>query len=484
MTQARGILPRDEDRDVLYKNPRTCGYFVGVSLDPEIDRPRVEAWLETVSRLVDQVVARSAPKHGAAEGEKIAAVAVGFARRFFVADGQPRFAIDPPVGLAADALLPHQVAGPLAGVPVMDVDVLFYVASVFEARVSAFLSGLAALGPDVQALTLDRGYQRPGETEPFGYRDGLRNIVPATARAPFVFVHRHGSEPDEPEWTDGGSYMAYLRIVQHRAAFAALKDDAARDAVIGRTKDGTRVDLVGRGVRPRDELWGPPPSPPTSHVAKAGPRGIRDSVQIFRRSLPFLETTTDGQVRVGLNFCSFQATLEQFDVIVNDWMLSRQFPTQPGGTGPGMDALLDPEGGLTTIEKQGYFFVPPYAGEGLRAALLDNSSKPETPRSGRIVVRQRVVDAGDATRRFERRGFRFEVLDDQGRVVPGSEFETDSTGRGQCAAEIRSDRGYTLQQTYSPLGSPLVSRSFGLDRRRQTVRVTSTVVEPDTPYGA
>ena len=484
MARARGILPRGEDREVLYKNPGTGGYFVGVRLDPEIDRPRVEAWLETVSRLVDALVARSAPKHGAAKGEKVAAVAVGFASRFFVANGQPRFAIDPPVGLAADALLPHQVAGPLAGVPVMDVDVLFYVASVFEARANAFLSDLAALSPDVQALTLDRGYQRLDETEPFGYRDDVRNIVPASARAPFIFVHRDGAEPDEPRWADGGSYMAYLRIVQHPAAFATLADDAARDAVIGRTKDGTRVDLVGRGVRPLDEQWAPPPSPPASHVAKAGPRGIRDSVQIFRRSLPFLETTADGQVSVGLNFCSFQAALEQFDVIANDWMLSRHFPTQSTGAEPGMDALLDPGRGLTTIEKQGYFFVPPHADGGLRAALFDTSSKPATPKTGRIVVRATVDDADDATRRFERRGFRFEVLDDRGRVVPGSELETDSTGRGQSSAELASGRTYTLQGTYSPLGSPLAVQPFTLDRRRQTVRVVNTVVQPDTPFGA
>jgi hypothetical protein len=35
----------------------------------------------------------------------------------------------------------------------------------------------------------------------------------------------------------------------------------------------------------------------------------------FRRGLPFIETTSDGQLRVGLNFCSFQASLVQFDVV-------------------------------------------------------------------------------------------------------------------------------------------------------------------------
>jgi len=31
MSQAKGVLPtRKEDREVLYANPRTCGYFIGV----------------------------------------------------------------------------------------------------------------------------------------------------------------------------------------------------------------------------------------------------------------------------------------------------------------------------------------------------------------------------------------------------------------------------------------------------------------------
>lgn len=33
MAQAKGVLPtKGDDREVLYKNPRTCGYFIGVRL--------------------------------------------------------------------------------------------------------------------------------------------------------------------------------------------------------------------------------------------------------------------------------------------------------------------------------------------------------------------------------------------------------------------------------------------------------------------
>jgi deferrochelatase/peroxidase EfeB len=202
------------------------------------------------------------------------------------------------VSFAADVPLPNATP-PLSGASPIDADVLFYVASVFEARVNAFVSQLVAMAPDVQRITLDRGYQRLDDTEPFGYKDGLRNIA-GNERSRFVFVHRDGPELDEPAWAEGGSYMVFMKILQRPDAFAALPDDASRDAVMERTKDGTRLDLVGQGIDPHEEPAEPPPSlPPSSHVLKAGPRDPRDDVQIFRRGLPFLETTPDGQVRVG-----------------------------------------------------------------------------------------------------------------------------------------------------------------------------------------
>jgi deferrochelatase/peroxidase EfeB len=199
---------------VLYKNPRTSGYFIAVKLDPAIDRARMEAWLERVSELVDRLVARLPAPWWRREGEKVAAVAVGLAPRFFVLNGAERFApLEIPVWFRPDVPLPNAVP-PLSGVPLVDADVFFYVASSFEARVNEFLNELTSLRPDVASLTLDRGYQREDGTEPFGYQDGVRNIRPSRRRPRVVFVHRDGSELDEPEWADGGSYMAYLKILQ------------------------------------------------------------------------------------------------------------------------------------------------------------------------------------------------------------------------------------------------------------------------------
>jgi deferrochelatase/peroxidase EfeB len=483
MAQAKGVLPREDDRDVLYKNPRTCGYFLGIALDPAIDRARVELWLERVSGLVDRLVTRLPPRGGELKGEKVAAVAVGFAPRFFVMNSVPRFELEPPVWFAPDVPLPDAVP-PLQNVEPIDADVLFYIASTREARINAFVSDLAAMNPDVQRVTLERGYQREDETEPFGYRDGLRNVRPSTRRPRHVFVHRDGNELDEPLWADGGTYMTYLKILQRPEQFAALPDDGARDATIGRLKDGTRLDLVGRGIDARDEPADVPDGlPPTSHVRKAGPRGPHDDNQIFRRGLPFVETTEDGKVRIGLNFSSFQATLAQFDVVFNDWLMSRQFPPQQSGADPGVDALLDPARQLTEIEKIGIYFVPPYDERGSAAAIF--APRRQRPaETGRLVIHKRVVDQNDQTRRFQRRGFSFQILDAQNQPVANSQFVTDSTGRGLCPVELTVGQNYTLQELSSPVSTVQPqSTPFTMDKRNKQLHIVNQVTQPNIPYG-
>lgn len=484
MAQAKGILPRREDREVLYRNPRTCGYFIGVRLDPAIDRARAEAWFSRIDALVEELVARLTAPKGHEKGEKVASAAVGLAPRFFGTEAAPRFApgVEPPAGFALGTPL-AATAPAVSAVPDADVDVMFYVASVFEARVNAFLSKLADMRPDVVGITLDRGYQRLDETEPFGYRDGVRNVR-GEDRSRIVFVHRDDGEADEPTWANGGTYMAFMRIVQRQENFAALPDDTARDAIIGRTKDGTRLDLVTTKTNPHDELADPPPPlPPTSHVRKAGPRGTHDAVQIFRRGLPFVETSPDGQLRVGLNFCSFQATLDQFDVVFSDWMMSRNFPPQPAGDA-GVDALFDPARNLTTIEKAGFFFVPPHHLGGLAAAVFAQPAR-RKPKTGRLVLHKRVVDQADPSRRFERRGFMFQILDAQGQPVTGSQFETDATGRGICPVELEIGQSYTLDETESKLVTnvQLTDTAFVMDKPNKQLQLTNLVVHPNTPYG-
>src|SRR5438045_5161928 len=98
MAEAKGVLPRSDDREVLYKNPQSCGYFIGARLDPAMDHARLEAWLGQIDQLVAGLVARLPAQQGQEKGARVAAVAVGFAPSFFLLNGSPRFspAVDPP----------------------------------------------------------------------------------------------------------------------------------------------------------------------------------------------------------------------------------------------------------------------------------------------------------------------------------------------------------------------------------------------------
>ncbi len=90
MAQAKGVLPtKGDDREVLYRNPRTCGYFVGVQLAAGQSPDQLEQWLTSLSAAVDALVARGDPSIKQPEGEKFASVAVGL-RRGVLRRGAPR----------------------------------------------------------------------------------------------------------------------------------------------------------------------------------------------------------------------------------------------------------------------------------------------------------------------------------------------------------------------------------------------------------
>jgi Dyp-type peroxidase family len=478
VAQAKGVLPRRrEETETLYGNPKMCGYFVGVTLRGDLDPAALQQWFRKVSPYVDELVARLPPESGQEKGDKVAAVALGLSPTFFIVDGEPRFDFEPPAGFDPGS---PESGNPLAwDTPALSpvervrADVLFYVASVFEARVARFIEQIHETAPDVESITVERGYQRVDGTEPFGYADGVRNI-PRGVRSVHVFV-RPETEVEEPRWAQGGSYMTFMRILQHRDAFRALADEAARDAVIGRHRDGTRLDLPG--VDPKREAAEPPPNlPPASHVLKAAPRGRHDDTQIFRRGLPFLEVA-DGRVRVGLNFASFQSSLDRFDTVLNDWMLSPNFPAD--GSGP--DALFDPSRGLTTLERIGLYFVPPHDDRHLAATLFDAVTRRE--REGRLVVRKRVIDSTDPRRRFERGGFTFQLLDSAGQQV-GEVFTTSSSGRAVFGGRLTIGSSYTLEELNSPVANvSLVRVDFQMERANQQVRVVNIVSQPNTPYG-
>lgn len=95
----------------------------------------------------------------------------------------------------------------------------------------------------------------------------------------------------------------------------------------------------------------------------------------------------NGQIVQGLQFASFQASLDQFDAVFNRWMLNPDFP-RPG---TGVDALL--ARGLITIEKWGFYFVPPDTDGPIGIGMFAAAKETRKPKTGRVAVRKELVDA-------------------------------------------------------------------------------------------
>lgn len=491
MTQAKGVLPtRAPDREILFKNPAMCGYFVGAQLSP-LTGGQLRAWLTQVDVAVTTLTAR-VPARTDAVGEKVAAVAVGLATRFFDllnTTGSPEAAlasVEMPVGLRPSST---PTAGWFPGIASHPADVLFYVAATHETRVNEFIAAISSPGI-VANLTMDRAYQRSDDTEAFGYRDGVRN-VDKDRRSEIVFIHTNAGQPDEPAWADGGTYMVSMRIVLHPSAFSALPDDTTRDGIIGRTKPGKRLDLEEPSDPHHETAPWAETVPGNAHVRKAGPRGRHDDTEIFRRGLPFLEVNASG-VEVGLQFCSFQANPAQFDTVFNDWMMNQNFPPRADGSIAGVDALLAPGpagGPLTQIRYAGLYFVPPHHPDGIAGALKPTpTGKPEQPGKpslARLAITKRVFAPNNRDARFERGGFRFHVLDDTNTVVVGSEFTTASSGRGVCPVALEIGETYTLVEIATPPGIPVSLRSdpFTADKPNIHLDITNQLNSPATGYG-
>lgn len=405
MAQARGVLPHRQDK--VMANPMAQGAIATVTLRPDLDTSGVQAWLVTVEQAI--TVLRVIDS----DGNRVATVATGFSPSFFTLNGTVRF-----TGLVAPAGFSRLPAVPF-GAPVT-ADVVFYVASLSEAVTAQFLHTVSQT-PQVTAVHVERGYQRLDETEPFGYKDGVRNVVPKTDRSRTVFIDadRHA---DEPPFAVNGSYLAYMRISQNLPAFNAL-DPTAQDRTIGRTRDGHRLDLppdtdpATEGEITSDEC------PVNSHVRKTGPRGTgNDTVDIFRRGLPFQEFNANGSLVAGLQFVSFQASLDQFDVVFNRWMLNPNFPALNAG----QDALITQ--GLITIEKHGFFFVPGETDGSIATTLFKERGKPTKTKTGRVAVRKRLIDAATGgPSLLDLHGFAFQITTPDGTPV-GGVFESDAAG--------------------------------------------------------
>lgn len=457
MAQARGVLPHRQDK--VMANPLATGVIATVTLRPDIDSAAVQAWLGQVEQAIEIL------RHPDEDGDRVATVATGVAPSFFTVNGTERFP-----GLAAPIGFSRLPAVP-SSAPVT-ADVVFYIVSLSEAVTARFLHALWQTRPDVSGIQVERGFQRLDETEPFGYKDGVRNVVPKTERSQTVFIDadRHA---DEPAYAVDGTYLTYMRISQHLDTFNAL-DPTTQDRIMGRTRDGNRLDLPPATEPSTEPEFTGDACPANSHVRKTGPRGTgNDTVDIFRRGLPYQEFTTNGTLTTGLQFVSFQASLDQFDVVFNRWMLNGNFPTP----GAGQDALI--ANGLITFEKHGFFFVPGETDGSVATTLFKERGKPAKTKTGRVSVRKTLTDTGTGgPSLLDLHGFSFQLTTADGTPV-GNVFTTDAVGHA-LSDEVPTGEYLLTELPPRPPLTAITPMPVTLKSAREPVPVTN-LVPPNTP---
>jgi deferrochelatase/peroxidase EfeB len=236
---------------------------------------------------------------------------------------------------------------------------------------------------EIQALFA--GFGRPDGRGWLEFHDGVSNMAAAQR---LVALEARG----EPEWMEGGTYLAFFRFAVDLAAWRSL-DRPQQELLIGRDKltgapltgvereGGELTPVVGRGEseEEREVVFRDPPQTTdplleASHIHRANqnrasptaPAGLR----IFRQGYDFLEGLGPNGPSLGLNFISFQANLETIQHLLHlpGWLGDVNFggPTKSGQ--PGEPPALD----LISLVAGGYYAVPPreepFPGAGLFTA--------------------------------------------------------------------------------------------------------------------
>lgn len=228
-----------------------------------------------------------------------------------------------------------------------------------------------------------QGFQRDDGRSWIDFHDGVSNLR-SEDRLDALAIK--ASPVAEEAWLEGGSYLAFLRVVVDLALWRGL-DRTAQELLVGRDKlsgcaitetagaDGEPVPvggcpaLGGREVTdPGSQTFREPPAVAdpalrASHVQRANQHvlPIRDanSLRIFRQGYEFLEPADAAPgFRAGLNFVSFQDTPERLIRMLRQpsWLGEVNFGGDPAAQPPGLNRLLEVRAG-------GIFVVPPVVDE-------------------------------------------------------------------------------------------------------------------------
>jgi Dyp-type peroxidase family len=222
------------------------------------------------------------------------------------------------------------------------------------------------------------GFQRDDGRSWLSFHDGVSNME-SGERHGAIAIKPSGTQEDA--WTEGGTYLAFVRLAIDLATWDALSR-SQQELLVGRDRlTGCALTSVGPDGEPvpqprcpvtstsevtdaGNEAFREPPAVDDpllrqSHVQRANhherPINSRNSLRIFRQGYEFLEPLDQAPgFRAGLNFVSFQDSPERlFRMLTQDtWLGRTNFGGDPNRPLPGMDRLL-------TVRAAGVYLAPP-----------------------------------------------------------------------------------------------------------------------------
>jgi deferrochelatase/peroxidase EfeB len=212
-----------------------------------------------------------------------------------------------------------------------------------------------------------QGFSREDGRSWIDFHDGVSNLKSSERAA--VMAIKPGAREDA--WTEGGTYLAFMRLGVDLAAWRRVAEPQ-QELLVGREKRGgcpfASRDASGRGV-PVAGCEGPagtdfhePPSVGdevlrVSHVQRANHHerdfAAVNSLRIYRQGYEFLEPLESG-FRAGLNFVSFQDSPERLFRMLTTagWLGGTNFGGDPASTPTDLKSLL-------RVRAGGVFLVPP-----------------------------------------------------------------------------------------------------------------------------
>jgi len=225
----------------------------------------------------------------------------------------------------------------------------------------------------LKLITFYSGFNREDRRSWIDFHDGVSNIKSSQR----VYAIESGSnETGSDEWTEGGTYLAFIRININLAIWRSLSC-SQQEIYVGRSKltgcplkkinsEGKPIpvsgcplsgtEVVDREVNDfREPKTVDDPLLKNSHVQRANHRESQpiavDSRRIFRQGYEFLETSKEYPgFTAGLNFVSFQDHPARLTRILGDkgWLGEVNFGSEEGD-------LED----FLTAQAAGMYVVPP-----------------------------------------------------------------------------------------------------------------------------